>query len=105
MQAWENFIADQEKVIGKETSDKWLRTLKVIDFYACNLYLEANDSFQILWFEEHVRAKARSELLNNNHRPIKVHISLGTTSSTSETEKKRKKEESFAKFPFQFSQD
>jgi len=105
MQAWENFIADQEKVIGKETSDKWLRTLKVIDFDACNLYLEANDSFQILWFEEHVRAKARSELLNNNHRPIKVHISLGTTSSTSETEKKRKKEESFAKFPFQFSQD
>ena len=105
MQAWENFIADQEKVIGKETSDKWLRTLKVIDFDACNLYLEAKDSFQILWFEEHIRAKVRSELLNNNHHPIKVHISLGQTERETQKKEKVKKSESFAKFPFQFSQD
>lgn len=76
MQAWNNFLLLQEIEMGFDTVRKWLKPLKVLRFDACNLYLEANDSFQILWFEEHIRKKVVSKLRNNNNRVIKVHLSL-----------------------------
>lgn len=76
MRAWEEFLAKQEKELGKETVDKWLRPLKIVRFDACNLYLEAADSFKALWFEEHVRTRARMGLYNNNHKQIKVHVGV-----------------------------
>lgn len=79
MQAWEDFIKKREQLLGKEAADKWLRSLKVVHFDSGNLYLEAKDSFQILWFEEHIRPLLRAELLNNNFRPIKVHLTIGDT--------------------------
>ncbi|AAD18458.1 replication initiation protein [Chlamydia pneumoniae TW-183] len=74
MRAWEEFLLLQEKEIGTNTVDKWLRSLKVLCFDACNLYLEAQDSFQITWFEEHIRHKVKSGLVNNNNKPIRVHV-------------------------------
>ncbi|MBS0628980.1 MAG: ATP-binding protein [Verrucomicrobia bacterium] len=74
MQAWDAFLRDLEKHIGKETVDKWLKPLVVVDFDACNLYLEAQNSFQISWFEEHIRRRAESSLVNNNAHPIKIHF-------------------------------
>ncbi|NGX54806.1 MAG: Chromosomal replication initiator protein DnaA [Chlamydiae bacterium] len=76
MRAWEEFLALQEKELGKETVAKWLRPLKVVRFDACNLYLEANDSFKTIWFEEHMRPRVKSRLLNNNNKQIRVHISV-----------------------------
>ena len=76
MQAWIAFVDEQERELGQETTDKWLRTLKVAHFDACNLYLVAENSFHALWFEEHIRAKVLEKLYNNNKRPIKVHLSL-----------------------------
>lgn len=76
MQAWEQFLKQQEVELGLETVKKWLRSLKVLKFDACNLYLEAKDSFQALWFEEHTRSKAEKKLFNGNHRPIKIHLSI-----------------------------
>lgn len=76
MKAWENFLALQEIELGAETVAKWLRSLKVLRFDACNLYLEAKDSFQVLWFEEHIRQKVKTRLLNNNNKQIKVHIAV-----------------------------
>ncbi|MBJ7449047.1 MAG: chromosomal replication initiator protein DnaA [Parachlamydiales bacterium] len=76
MQAWEDFLLLQEKELGKTTVDKWLKPLKVLRFDACNLYLEAFDSFQINWFEEHVRPKVQVALINQNHKQIKVHLNL-----------------------------
>src|SRR5687768_848842 len=76
MLAWEKFLLNQEKELGKETADKWLKPLKVLNFDACNLFLEASDRFQILWFEEHVRKKALAELKNNNNKSIRVHLNL-----------------------------
>ncbi len=73
MQAWENFLKVLEKELGVETTDKWLRNLRVVDFDAMNLYLEAKDAFQVMWFEEHIRKKA-DQLVNNNQRKIKIHI-------------------------------
>lgn len=76
MLAWENFLRLQEKSLGADSVQKWLRTLKVVHFDACNLFLETSDAFQIHWFEEHVRKSANQLLLNNNKKKIKVHLSL-----------------------------
>ena len=83
MQAWENFLIIQDIELGNETVNKWLRSLKVLRFDACNLYLQARDTFQILWFEEHVRAKAQKNLRNNNNKPIKVHLTVDDKDSPS----------------------
>ena len=92
MKAWDNFLKVQEEELGKEITDKWLRTLKVVDFDACNLYLEAKDSFQALWFEEHIRIKIKSKLFNNNHHPIKVHLIAAEETTVSSKKVKSKKE-------------
>ena len=76
MKAWESFIQAQENEIGSETVNKWLKTLKVLRFDACNLYLEAKDAFQLMWFEEHIRQKVVKTLFNANQRKIKVHLSV-----------------------------
>lgn len=82
MRAWEDFLLLQEKEIGAGTVDKWLRSLKVLCFDACNLYLEAKDSFQVTWFEEHIRPKVKAHLVNNNGKLIRVHVtSLDKTTS------------------------
>jgi chromosomal replication initiator protein len=82
MQAWQNFLTVLEKEYGRETVVKWVIPLKVTKFDAGNLYLEAHDSFQLLWFDEHVRPKAKKYLINNNNRPIKIHIKLDDKGAT-----------------------
>ena len=81
MQAWQQFLTALESDLGADTVNKWLRPLKVVHFDAGNLYLEAADSFQIVWFEEHIRAKARKALVNNNYNPIKIHLSSSSIDS------------------------
>lgn len=76
MRAWEDFLGQQEKELGKETVAKWLRPLKILRYDACNLYLEAQDAFQLHWFEEHLRKKVLDQLLNNNRKRINVHLSI-----------------------------
>lgn len=75
MQTWDIFLKEQEQAFGKETVNRWLRTLHVQRFDACNLYLEGKDSFQTLWFEEHIRPKLKT-FVNNNGTPIKVHLAI-----------------------------
>ena len=100
MQAWEQFLQQQEVELGKETVQKWLRSLKVQRFDACNLYLEAKDSFQALWFEEHIRGKAQTKLMNGNNKRIKIHLSIANTPPNP---KKNSKEKTLKKSdaPFQ----
>ena len=105
MQAWELFLQQQEADIGPETVQKWLRTLKVQRFDACNLYLEAKDSFQALWFEEHIRGKAQSTLVNGNHKRINIHLTIANTSPTlrkSWTKSKGSKESKGSQFQLPF---
>lgn len=82
MQAWEKFLSLQEAELGVETVNKWLRSLQVERFDACNLYLKASSSFQILWFEEHIRKKAQASLFNNNRKKIAVHLNTDDNSSS-----------------------
>ena len=91
MRAWDNFLNKQDDELGAETVDRWLRSLKVTNFDACNLYLEAEDPFQAVWFEEHLRKKVEASLVNNNNKRIKVHLSvLGKPHWVPPTAKRRK---------------
>lgn len=74
MEAWESFLAHLEKKMGKATIDQWLRPLKIVTFDACNLYLEAQHSFQIAWFDEHIKQIAKTSFVNNNGHAIKIHF-------------------------------
>ncbi|SCA64396.1 Chromosomal replication initiator protein DnaA 1 [Chlamydiales bacterium SCGC AB-751-O23] len=76
MQAWNTLCQEQERLLGKETANKWLNNLKILHFDACNLYLEAKDSFQALWFEEHIRPYIKKNFKNNNSKIIRVHLSI-----------------------------
>lgn len=74
MQAWDEFLTSLEKQFGVDTVTKWLRSLRVVRFDACNLFLEAKDTFQAMWVEEHILPLARQKLVNNNNKKIKVHL-------------------------------
>lgn len=90
MEAWENFLSQQEADFGRDTVDKWLRSLKILRFDACNLYLEAKDSFQALWIEEQIRPKLIAAFVNNNKKPIKVHLSIANVSQKKAKGKEKK---------------
>lgn len=104
MQAWEEFLKAQEVELGLETIQKWLRTLKIQRFDACNLYLEAKDSFQALWFEEHIRNKAQQKFINGNNKRIKIHLSVANTPQRAKKTKTANKEKDF-KAPFELTFD
>lgn len=74
MEAWRQFLLQVEKELGSNSIEPWLKDIKILRFDAGNLYLEARDSFQISWFEEHIRPLLKRGLFNNNQRPIRVHI-------------------------------
>ncbi len=71
MREWQQFLAQLERDFGPGIVKEWVP--KLIRFDAGNIYLEARDSFQIGWFEEHVRPRLKG-LTNANQRPIKVHL-------------------------------
>lgn len=91
MHAWEKFVDSQEAELGAETVQKWLKTLKVLRFDACNLYLEAKDAFQAMWFEEHIRQKIQQKLFNNNNKRIKVHLSIANVPAKTKARPKKEK--------------
>lgn len=88
MKAWEAFLVQLEKDLGVATVHKWLKPLSIIQFDACNLYLEAKDSFQVLWFEEHIRPRITSQFINNNNKKIKVHLSVANPDKNKTPKKK-----------------
>ncbi|MES2274293.1 MAG: DnaA/Hda family protein [Chlamydiota bacterium] len=79
MEAWQQFLSHLEQELGRDIVAQWLRVLKIAQFDAGNLYLEASDSFQVNWFEEHVRPFLKRDFQNNNLRPIQVHIAVASS--------------------------
>jgi chromosomal replication initiator protein len=105
MQIWETFLQSLDDELGSETVNKWLRTLKMLKFDAGNLYLEAKDSFQSLWFEEHIRAKAQAKLVTGNNKKIKVHLSISNASPVEQKSKYKAKSKEGTQPPFQLNFD
>ena len=54
---WQAFLERLEHELGKETVDRWARSLVVKTGNGPKIVLEAKDSFQALWFEEHLRPR------------------------------------------------
>jgi chromosomal replication initiator protein len=100
MHAWDAFLKQQAQTLGYEVVKKWLRPLKILKFDAANLYLEAKDAFQAIWFEEHIRPKIKTSFVNNNNKPIKVHLSV-----VGATEVKKKQEVTDVPPPFTLNFD
>ena len=73
MKLWNDFVIERKKEFGWQTVEKWLETLKIKHFDACNLYLTANDSFQYHWVKEHI-IDAKLPLKNNNGHTVKLHL-------------------------------
>lgn len=95
MRAWEEFLKLQEIELGSEVVNKWLKPLKVLRFDACNLYLEAPDSFKSLWFEEHMRPRVENRLVNNNNKKIKLHLEVANKRDKECSSQAKKKKNSF----------
>lgn len=76
MKAWNAFCSRLREEMGEAAYSKWVEPMQVIRYDAANLFLEVHDPFHALWFEEHLRPLARKELVNNNGRPIKIHLKL-----------------------------
>jgi chromosomal replication initiator protein len=105
MQAWESFVESLEIEMGSETIQKWLRSLKILRFDACNLYLEAKDTFQAMWFEEHIRQKVLARLFNNNHKRIKVHLAVANAPPKTKSRKSKPQQEDSLNARFQLTFD
>jgi len=71
MHEWEQFLSQLNKELGEQIVKKWIPELTSFD--AGNIYLQARDSFQVSWFDEHIKPRLKG-LVNNNSRPIKVHL-------------------------------
>jgi chromosomal replication initiator protein len=74
MREWEQFLSFLEQELGSSVVKEWVRPLKIIRFDARNLYLKEDDPIKLAWFEEHVRPLLKKGFVNQNHRPIKVHL-------------------------------
>ena len=74
MRAWDQYLKALEPELGKDTIKKWAGSIKVLNFDAANLYLEAIDSFQAQWFYEYLLPKARKNFRNENGRLVKIHL-------------------------------
>lgn len=103
MKAWEQFLKEQEVELGYETVQKWLRNLKIQRYDACNLHLEAKDSFQALWFEEHMRIKTQ-KLVNNNNKQIKVHLSVASAPPSKKSSARNTKDAKPPPFQLKFDE-
>jgi chromosomal replication initiator protein len=89
MKNWDDFLLTLSQEMGEKVVNEWLKTLKIVHFDAGNLYLEAKDAFQVAWFEEHVRDKAKKHLLNSNHRAIKVHLTFANQTPVQKKQQKK----------------
>ena len=86
MKTWDDFLSFLDGKFGKSTIDKWVRSLKIAKFDACNIYIEAKDSFQTSWYAEHIGPLAKKHLLDNNGAPIKVSLTSADTVTLEEDE-------------------
>ncbi len=74
MKQWYDFHIVLKSLFGQATLDRWLSGIGIEKYDARNIYLIASDSFQIDWFNEHIRPIASKRLLNHQNRPYKVYI-------------------------------
>lgn len=96
MKAWSTLLSQLDVELGSQTVSRWLRPLKILKFDAANLYLDAEDSFQISWFNEYVAPLLPKRFVSGLGKPIKIHFTI--QGEPLEKEKSKEQEEN-ALFP------
>jgi len=96
---WNSFLDEIEGEFGKETIDRWARSLKVNTSHH-TLSLVARDSFQALWLEEHLLSKLKMYLAAKELK-IKIESSLEGEKKPSSTKRFSHQESSKKHSPFQ----
>lgn len=76
MKQWSNLLKDLTEELGEEAVKEWLLPLKVVKFDAGNLFLDANDTFQINWFQEYVTPYLPGRFVTGSGKPIRIHFSI-----------------------------
>lgn len=71
---WQQFVVQLESEFGSSTIDRWVRTLAIVDATPTKLSLEAQDSFQALWFEEHIRPRLFQLIDQQSSEKIQVQL-------------------------------
>lgn len=96
---WDLFLKELEGTYGKATLDRWARSLKVEAFHSSVTFL-AKDSFQTLWFDEHIRQKF-SDYLAHHHIKCKIELTVEGQKKPNKPLSKRA-EEAKDKKPYSF---
>ena len=89
-ECWGAFLERLAGELGSETVDRWARSLCVKVGNGPKLVLEAKDSFQALWFEEHLRPRL-SALVDPIGSPIQVTLQVAGRSGPRSTKPRPQK--------------
>ncbi len=95
LSCWNTFVLHLERELGKETVERWVRSLTVKSTGKQKIILEAKDSFQALWFEEHLRPRL-AWLLDPLGMPIAICLQTAGKSAPPKKPSKPSKAEPLA---------
>lgn len=73
---WQEFLLQQEKSIGKDSVDRWLRPLQLTSFNARRIQIMAEDPFLLNWFEEQMRPQVEAYFAKQHGKAIRIEMSL-----------------------------
>jgi chromosomal replication initiator protein len=88
VKVWDDFLHSLEAELGEATIKQWLRPLEIISPKPGEWHLLASDSFQVLWFEEHIRPIVEARLRDREGQKIKLKV-LVKEASQAPSKKKR----------------
>lgn len=71
---WRQFVQQLESEFGSATVDRWVNTLYLVEATNSKLLIEAQDSFQALWFEEHIRPRLFQLVDSSSQSPLQVQL-------------------------------
>lgn len=87
MNPWLKFLKTLDTLFDDKTINEWIKPIKLVNFDARNVYLKAENPFQIAWFNEHISQLCREKLLGSSGKPLKVHLICDKKEPKKETEK------------------
>ena len=73
---WDNFVHKLEEEFGAETITRWIKPLRFLGNEKGKAAFEAADSFQALWFEEHIRPRIQDFIDPNTSKEISVIVKV-----------------------------
>lgn len=74
MKIWDDFLHSLEAELGEATVKQWLRPMEISIVKPGEWHLLASDSFQVLWFEEHIRPIVEARLRDQEGQKIRLKV-------------------------------